>query len=160
MRTIFFFAVALAASSLPAQSIVISSGGGSIVVSSSAQSSESKVTVVVIERSQPKPITIDLPEIKEPVTSEAAVVGSTERAAEDHLRNVHGIAVSGLSLQEMEIIHDKAHGGSGYHFPGRPSMVVTPTKTVTRSATVMSSSRCPGGVCPTRATIRTRSRRR
>jgi len=48
--------------------------------------------------------------------------------AENHLRNKHGIETSGLSLLELERIHDADHirqsGGSsrGWHFPGRASL--------------------------------------
>lgn len=40
-----------------------------------------------------------------------------ESAAERHLKDTHGITVSGLSMADMETIHDDAHGGAQYHFP-------------------------------------------
>ena len=42
---------------------------------------------------------------------------AAESAAEKHLKDTHGIEVSGLSMSEMEAIHDGAHGGTQYHFP-------------------------------------------
>ena len=48
-----------------------------------------------------------------------------EKAAEDHLRYSHSIVVSGLSMAEMEVLHDNAHGGKQYHFPGTPSYGTT-----------------------------------
>lgn len=42
---------------------------------------------------------------------------SAESAAEKHLKDTHGIECSGLSMAEMETIHDNAHGGPQYHFP-------------------------------------------
>lgn len=76
---------------------------------------------------------------KSSTTAPISVRSQAEIDAENHLRNTHGITVSGLSLAEMEAIHDKAHGGSGYHFPGRASLPIL------RS----SSGNCPTGNCPT-----------
>lgn len=42
---------------------------------------------------------------------------SAESAAEKHLKDTHGIECNGLSVAEMETIHDNAHGGPQYHFP-------------------------------------------
>ena len=42
---------------------------------------------------------------------------AAESAAEKHFKDTHGITVSGLSMAEMESIHDGAHGGPQYHFP-------------------------------------------
>lgn len=155
------------------QSITLSTNGGQLPVQTGTESQDG---LIDIQRElaelrneikqyreptspKPKPVTITLPmplsrsqSVAEPVTSDAAIVGSTERDAEDHLRDFHGIVVTGKSLAEMEVIHDDAHGGSGYHFPGRASMSASQSKTVMKSA-----SRCPGGVCPVR---RSRSRRR
>jgi len=80
----------------------------------------------------------------EEVKARIQIQSSTEQAAESHLKNVHGISVSGLSLQEMEVIHDNAHGGPGYHFPGQPSLPTT------------QSNLCPTGQCPTYSTRRFR----
>ena len=80
-------------------------------------------------------------ELKEPISScspdskQVVPVSARSQAeidAENHLLNTHGISVSGLSLAEMEVIHDKAHGGSEYHFPILPSY-----------------NSCPSGNCPT-----------
>ena len=42
---------------------------------------------------------------------------AAESAAEKHFKDTHGIECSGLSMGEMESIHDGAHGGPQYHFP-------------------------------------------
>jgi outer membrane biosynthesis protein TonB len=79
---------------------------------------------------------------------------STEQSAAAHLREVHGIEASGKSLLEMEAIHDRAHGGSQYHFPGMPSL------NTTQPVRYQQASNCPNGRCPTvRTTQLTYSRR-
>ena len=59
-------------------------------------------------------------EFDEPETtatpSPAVTRSAAESAAEKHLRDTHNIECSGLSMAEMESIHDGAHGGPQYHF--------------------------------------------
>jgi hypothetical protein len=145
-----------------AQSIMVSSGGGSVVQSSEADAPKP------VKLPPPKPIVIEKPEpVKAVPTPQPRptrptaihpqpVVSRTlaEIAAEQHLRTTHGIAVSGKSLLEMEAIHDRAHGGSAYHFPGMPSL------NTTQPVRYQQANTCPNGRCPTvRTTQLTYSRR-
>lgn len=77
--------------------------------------------------------------------------------AEEHL-NEHGIAVSGLSMKEMQLIHDNIHNGYGYLY-GLESKAVKAVSTPTRTRQVFSVpkrifqrtvrySTCPNGRCP------------
>ena len=103
---------------------------------------------------KPQPTAIDAPSPVKPVAART----QSEVSAEQHLLSVHGISVSGMSLQEMERIHDDAHGGTGYHFPGMISLnTAIPVRQTIRYS---GSSNCPNGVCPTRTTSRFRFFRR
>lgn len=76
--------------------------------------------------------------------------------AENHLRQAHGIEASGLSMSEMEALHDNAHNGvvqaSRY---SAPPMTYT-QQTMRYSSPVRNQSvfryrsrrSCPGGNCP------------
>tara|TARA_R110000868_G_scaffold294939_1_gene555363 strand:+ start:210 stop:779 length:570 start_codon:yes stop_codon:yes gene_type:complete len=49
--------------------------------------------------------------------AETTARSHAEIHAANHLRTVHGTDATGLSLAEMEALHDKIHGGAQYHFP-------------------------------------------
>lgn len=139
-----------------AQSIMVSSGGASLVKSSNADDPKpiklpTPKVVVIAKPEQVKAVPTPQPVKTRPVAIQPQPVvsrTSAEIAAEQHLRTTHGIAVSGKSLQEMEAIHDKAHGGSAYHFPGMRSL------NTTQPVRYQQSNNCPNGRCPT---VRSRS---
>jgi len=66
---------------------------------------------------------------------------SYDQAAQ-HLRNVHGIDPSGMSMEDMQAAHDNAHNGQRQY--------AMPTRRVyySRPQTVRYRSSCPGGMCP------------
>jgi hypothetical protein len=143
------------------QSIMVSSGGGSVMQSSEADAPKPvelpTPKVVVIAKPEPvKAVPTAQPILTRPTAIHPQPVvarTSAEIAAEQHLRTTHGIAVSGKSLIEMEAIHDRAHGGSQFHFPGMPSLN-------TSQPVRYQANNCPNGRCPTvRTTQLTYSRR-
>jgi len=142
-----------------AQSIMVSSGGGSVVQSSNADDHIVTVNKMVYKQTteDPKPAQAPQPIVIRPTAIHPQPVGartSAEIAAEQHLRSTHGIAVSGKSLLEMEAIHDRAHGGSQFHFPGMPSL------NTAQPVRYQQASNCPNGRCPkVRTTQLTYSRR-
>jgi hypothetical protein len=145
-----------------AQSIMVSSGGGSVVQSSEADAPKPvklpPPKAIVIAKPEPVntvPTPQPIPTRATPIHPQPVVARtSAEIAAEQHLRSTHGIAVSGKSLLEMEAIHDRAHGGSAYHFPGMPSLNTSQT------LRYQQANNCPNGRCPTvRTTQITYSRR-
>jgi hypothetical protein len=64
-----------------------------------------------------------------------------------HLREDHGIIADGMSHQQMHDAHAAAH-------EGRPVAIKSPTVQFVNRGTS-----CPGGVCPTRQSVRMRWRR-
>ena len=66
----------------------------------------------------------------------------TVAEAEEHLKS-HGIEVSGFALHELKTIHDNIHNGYGYLYG-------------LGTVSTVSTSSCPGGVCPTPQTRRRR----
>jgi hypothetical protein len=145
-----------------AQSIMVSSGGGSVVQSSEADAPKpvKLPTPKAIVIAKPEPVKAAL--TPQPIPTRPTAIQpqpvvartSAEIAAEQHLRTTHGIAVSGKSLQEMEAIHDRAHGGSQFHFPGMPSL------NTSQAVRYQQANNCPNGRCPTvRTTQITYSRR-
>jgi hypothetical protein len=146
-----------------AQSIMVSSGGGSVVQSSEADDHIVTLNKMVYKQTtqDPKPAQAPQPIAIRPtaiqpqpvVTKPQPRLFSTEQSAAEHLREVHGIEASGKSLLEMEMIHDRAHGGSQFHFPGMPSLN-------TSQPVRYQANNCPNGRCPTvRTTQLTYSRR-
>jgi len=83
------------------------------------------------------------PTVVSPQLYQSIKATNAESSAIAHLRDTHGIDARGKTLEELEKIHDTAHGGSAHHFPGRPSMPTGMTAPKTTS-----QSNCPGGNCP------------
>tara|TARA_R110000868_G_scaffold14671_13_gene68030 strand:+ start:845 stop:1360 length:516 start_codon:yes stop_codon:yes gene_type:complete len=164
MKTLFWITVFVVVAILGrgtstfGQSIVVSSGGGSVVQSSNADRTKpvklpTPKIVVIANPEQVKAVPTPQPVQTRPVAIQPQPVvarTSSELAAEQHLRTTHGIAVSGMSMREMEAIHDEAHGGNpdSYRFPGMASL------NTTQPVRYQKSNNCPNGRCPT---VRTRS---
>lgn len=78
----------------------------------------------------------------------------SEEYAQNHLLEAHGIDASGLSLSEMEALHDNAHNGTlntvTYSSPVRTTSNVrySTSKNGNRFFGVFRSRSCPGGNCP------------
>ena len=76
--------------------------------------------------------------------------------AESHLRQSHGIEADGLSMSELQALHDNAHNGysTSTSYSSQPVLRSSPVKVQTSSRSnsrrgfFRFRSSCPGGNCP------------
>jgi len=74
-----------------------------------------------------------------------------------HLLQVHKIDASGLTVEQMEGLHDDMH--NGLIVLSKPASSCPGGKCPTSSSKSYSSGGCPGGKCPTNSSRRWRFRR-
>jgi len=75
-----------------------------------------------------------------------------------HLAGTHGQSVAGMSVPEMEALHDSLHNAESYGAGMTVYASASPRGTTRTYSRSYAGDACPGGVCPVSRTTRTVSR--